>query len=65
MCTLDILMQLPHSVFSVKQLDLFLWLLHVNNVNHVPGVDAMKDLNKALQHVCSIDMVGYNGILGH
>jgi hypothetical protein len=64
-CTLDILMHLPRSVFSVKQLDLFLWLLRVNNVDHVPGVDAMKDLNKALQCVCGIDMVGYDGILGH
>ncbi|KAJ6614166.1 hypothetical protein B0H10DRAFT_176928 [Mycena sp. CBHHK59/15] len=26
-CTLDILMHLPHSVFSHRQLDLFLWLL--------------------------------------
>lgn len=64
-CTLDILMHLPHSVFSVKQLDLFLWLLCVNNVNYAPGVDAMKDLNKALQRVCGIETVGYNGKLGH
>lgn len=64
-CTLDILMHLPRSVFSVKQLDLFLWLLRVNNVDYVPGVDGMKDLNKLLQRVCGIDTVGYDGILGH
>ena len=65
MCTLDILTHLPRSVFSVKQLDLFLWLLRVNNVDYVPGVDGMKDLNKLLQCVCGIDTVGYDGILGH
>ncbi|KAF9070992.1 hypothetical protein BDP27DRAFT_1419522 [Rhodocollybia butyracea] len=31
-CTLDILMHLPRSVFSVRQLDLFVWLLRVNGV---------------------------------
>lgn len=46
-CTLDILMHLPRSVFSHRQLDLFLWLLKVNNVNDVPSVKAMQNINAA------------------
>lgn len=48
-CTLDILMHLSRSVFSEDQLDLFLWLLTVNNVDNVPSVREMKRLNKLLQ----------------
>jgi hypothetical protein len=40
-CTLDILMHLPRSVFSHRQLELFLWLLKVNNVDDVPSVKSM------------------------
>jgi len=64
-CTLDILMHLPRSVFSQKQLDLFLWLLQVNEVDYVPGLDTMKALNKSIQNLCGIETVGYEGILGH
>ncbi|KAF8192221.1 hypothetical protein K438DRAFT_1762221 [Mycena galopus ATCC 62051] len=42
-CTLNILMHLPRSVFSQRQLDLFLWLLKVNNVDDVPSVNIPYD----------------------
>ncbi|KAJ7603168.1 hypothetical protein DFH06DRAFT_941468, partial [Mycena polygramma] len=64
-CTLDILMHLPRSVFSHKQLDLFLWLLKVNNVDDVPSIKQMQKINLALQKVCGIDTIPYDGALGH
>ncbi|KAJ6529551.1 hypothetical protein DFH09DRAFT_1327259 [Mycena vulgaris] len=63
-CTLDILMRLPRSVFSQRQLDLFLWLLKVNQVDDVPSVKAMQNLNAALQKMCGIDSIAYDGALG-
>jgi len=45
-CTLDILMHLPRSVFSQRQLDLFLWLLKVNDVDDVLSVKSMQTLNR-------------------
>ncbi|KAJ7110547.1 hypothetical protein C8R44DRAFT_633975 [Mycena epipterygia] len=64
-CTLDILMHLPRSVFSHRQLDLFLWLLKVNNVDDVPSVKSMQTLNLALQKICGIESIAYDGALGH
>ncbi|KAK7045374.1 hypothetical protein VNI00_007623 [Paramarasmius palmivorus] len=54
-CTLDILMHLPRSVFSQRQLDLFLWLLTVNGVHEVPSVYQMKTLNEKLQRWTGIE----------
>ncbi|KAF7335506.1 hypothetical protein MVEN_02204400 [Mycena venus] len=64
-CTLDILMHLPCSVFSQKQLDLFLWLLKVNEVDDVPSIKQMQKINLALQKVCGIQTISYNGALGN
>ncbi|KAK6997382.1 hypothetical protein R3P38DRAFT_3416225 [Favolaschia claudopus] len=64
-CTLDILMHLPRSVFSQKQLDLFLWLLKVNEVDDVPSIKQMQKINLALQKVCGIETLAYDGALGH
>ncbi|THH26571.1 hypothetical protein EUX98_g7617 [Antrodiella citrinella] len=64
-CTLDILMHLPRSVFSQRQLDLFLWLLKINDVDDVPSVRSMQQLNARLQRMCGIDTIQYQGALGH
>ena len=64
-CTLNILMHLPRSVFSQRQLDLFLWLLKVNDVDDVPSVKSMQTLNTMLQKMCGIDSIKYEGALGH
>ncbi|KAF4584957.1 hypothetical protein EYR40_001783 [Pleurotus pulmonarius] len=64
-CTLDILMHLPRSVFSHRQLDLFLWLLKVNQVDDVPSVKSMQSVNAMLQKVCGIETIAYDGALGH
>lgn len=58
-------MHLPRSVFSHRQLDLFLWLLKVNNIDYVPSVKGMQSINAALQKMCGIDSIPYNGALGH
>lgn len=58
-------MHLPRSVFSQHQLDLFLWLLRVNDVDDVPSVKSMQSLNAALQKMCGIDSIKYKGALGH
>lgn len=58
-------MHLPRSVFSQRQLDLFLWLLRVNQVDDVPAVKTMQTLNLALQKMCGISSIEYMGALGH
>ncbi|KAJ7710741.1 hypothetical protein B0H17DRAFT_914765 [Mycena rosella] len=64
-CTLDVLMHLPRSVFSQRQLDLFIWLLKVNNVDDVPSVKSMQELNARLQKLCGIQSMSYDGAPGH
>jgi hypothetical protein len=58
-------MHLPRSVFSQCQLDLFLWLLKVNDVDDVPSVKSMQTLNAMLQKMCGVDSIKYKGALGH
>lgn len=58
-------MHLPRSVFSQRQLDLFLWLLKVNDVDEVPSVKSMQTLNSLLQSMCGIESIPYKGALGH
>ncbi|PPR03825.1 hypothetical protein CVT24_008144 [Panaeolus cyanescens] len=64
-CTLDIIMHLPRSVFSNKQMDLFLWLLQVNGVSHVPTVRSMKSFCEYVQSIFGIEGIPYRGGLGH
>ncbi|KAJ7436671.1 hypothetical protein B0H11DRAFT_1754574 [Mycena galericulata] len=58
-------MHLPRSVFSHRQLELFVWLLKVNKVDDVPSVKSMQELNAILQSLCGIESIAYNGALGH
>lgn len=58
-------MHLPRSVFSQRQLDLFLWLLKVNDVEDVPSVRSMLGLNTALQRALGVNTIAYKGALGH
>ncbi|KAF9059623.1 hypothetical protein BDP27DRAFT_1238327, partial [Rhodocollybia butyracea] len=64
-CTLDILMHLPRSVFSVCQLDLFVWLLRVNGVEDTTSVKTMKELDAKLQKLYGIQSLRYKGAFGH
>ncbi|KAJ7498183.1 hypothetical protein B0H11DRAFT_2383263 [Mycena galericulata] len=58
-------MHLPRSVFSHRQLDLFVWLHKVNDVDDVPSVSSMLELNAMLQELCGIESIAYDGALGH
>ncbi|KAJ7576777.1 hypothetical protein C8J56DRAFT_869884 [Mycena floridula] len=58
-------MHLPWSVFSHKQLDLFLWLLKINGVKEVLTIKSMQAVNAALQRMCGVETLGYDGALGH
>ncbi|KAJ2936113.1 hypothetical protein H1R20_g977, partial [Candolleomyces eurysporus] len=64
-CTLDILAHLPRSVFSRKQMDLFLWLLKVNRVAHCPSTRSTNHFFDAIQRLRGIESILYNGALGH
>lgn len=57
-------MHLPRSVFSQRQLDLFIWLLKVNDVSDVLSVESMVKLNSRLQKICGIDSIPYKALLG-
>ncbi len=58
-------MHLPRSAFSQHQLDLFLWLLDANKVENLPSVSSTKKLSDALQKLCGIESIRYEGALGH
>ncbi|KAF9060897.1 hypothetical protein BDP27DRAFT_1150318, partial [Rhodocollybia butyracea] len=58
-------MHLPRSVFSVRQLDLFLWMLKVLGVDDTPSVKRMNEVDKKLQALYSIQTIKYKGALGH
>ncbi|KAJ3803822.1 hypothetical protein EV368DRAFT_20944, partial [Lentinula lateritia] len=58
-------MHLPRSVFSVRQLDLFLWLLRVNGVKDATSVKTMKELDTKLQMLYGIQTFKYKGAFGH
>lgn len=64
-CTLDILMHLPRSVFSERQMDILLWLLRVNNVDNVPSVRSIKIIKDTIHRLCGIRSIPYDGALGH
>ncbi|KAK7043938.1 hypothetical protein VNI00_008104 [Paramarasmius palmivorus] len=64
-CTVDILMHLPRSAFSTRQMDLFLWLLDINGVPDVPSLDSMKTCNERLQKLFGIQTYRYLGSQGH
>lgn len=59
-------MHLPRSVFSQKQLDLFLWILRVNGVKDVPETSkGFETVQKMLQSLYGVETKWYDGSLGH
>ncbi|TCD66625.1 hypothetical protein EIP91_001135 [Steccherinum ochraceum] len=64
-CSIDILMHLPRSVFSQRQLDIFLWVLNVNGVRDTPSVQTLQDGQAKLHSKCGIRTLSYKGALGH
>ena len=62
--TLDVLMHLPRSVFSHRQLDLFNWLLKMHGVNNAPSVSGMVKFKDMMQEFCGIRTIRYKGAFG-
>ncbi|KIY71216.1 hypothetical protein CYLTODRAFT_487432 [Cylindrobasidium torrendii FP15055 ss-10] len=62
---LDLLMHLPRSVFSERQLALFTWILGEAGVRQVPSVNAMKDMNQRMQEMCGIETKAYRSENGN
>jgi hypothetical protein len=58
-------MNLPRSVFSEAQLELYMWGLQENGVDFVPSVSMIKDIQKLLQTEYGIKTIRYSGALGH
>ena len=58
-------MHLNRSVFSQRQLDLFLWLLRSNGVQDLPSVKTMKAFDTHLQDLCGIPSIQYKGSHRH
>ncbi|KAI5982794.1 hypothetical protein F5J12DRAFT_908172 [Pisolithus orientalis] len=58
-------MHIPCSVFSQCQLDLLMWLLHINGIQDVPSVRTMKTLEDDLQKICGIETLPFTGAFGH
>jgi hypothetical protein len=42
-----------------------MWLLRINNVDDVPAVKFMKNLENMLQNMCGIRNIPHDGALGH
>ncbi|KAI6138046.1 hypothetical protein BKA82DRAFT_4367776 [Pisolithus tinctorius] len=55
-CTIDVLMHVPCSVFSWHQLDLLMWLPHINGIYDVPSVRTMKTLDDAFKESVALKL---------
>ncbi|KAH9045528.1 hypothetical protein EDB85DRAFT_1852863, partial [Lactarius pseudohatsudake] len=64
-CTLDIVMHLPRSPFSIHQLDVMNWLLSANGISGTRSTSSMRRLNKTLHDMCGIRTLPYDGALGN
>ncbi|KAG1847729.1 hypothetical protein F4604DRAFT_1883990 [Suillus subluteus] len=49
----------------MRQIDILLWLLQVNNVDNVPSVRSIKLIKDTIQRLCGICSIPYDGALGH
>ncbi|KAI0259241.1 hypothetical protein BC834DRAFT_833886, partial [Gloeopeniophorella convolvens] len=63
--TFDLIMNLPRSTFSTRQIDTIVWLLKENGASQVPSAKTIRDHNTALHNMCGIRTIQYDGALGH
>ncbi|KAH6880930.1 hypothetical protein BKA70DRAFT_1446935 [Coprinopsis sp. MPI-PUGE-AT-0042] len=64
-CVLDLLMHLPRSLFSERQLGAILWAMAFTGGRELPSVDQMKGYNKTLQSLCGINTIPHKGVFGN
>ncbi|KAG6913998.1 hypothetical protein DXG01_002989 [Tephrocybe rancida] len=62
---LDILRHIPRSSFSRKQNEIIHWSLLALGVTNIPSDRVMDDIDRALQQLCGIESLRYDGALGH
>ncbi|KAG6825018.1 hypothetical protein H0H92_005084 [Tricholoma furcatifolium] len=64
-CILDILRHIPRSAFSRKQNEIIHWAMLALGVKDLPSDRTMDDIDRALQQICGIESLRFNGALGH
>ncbi|TEB36454.1 hypothetical protein FA13DRAFT_1600926, partial [Coprinellus micaceus] len=65
-CTLDVLLHLPRATFSMKHMDLIIYLLRVvTGKRELPSARSVKDWCKDVQKLYGIDTFEYSGVFGH
>jgi hypothetical protein len=62
---MEIMMHLPRSAFSERQVDLLAWLLTANGVANIASAKSMKFFNKILQESCGTRTIGYTSPFGN
>jgi hypothetical protein len=63
--TLDLVMNLPRSTFSIRQIDVMRWLLKANGASHVPSSKTIRAHNNALHNMCGVRTLQYTGAFGN
>ena len=66
MCTLDVVASIPRSVFSDADMEVILWLLHMNSVQDAPtSLYKVKKLQLLVGDACKVEIWHFAGQLGH
>lgn len=58
-------MNLPRSIFSMRQIDVMRWLLKVNSTSQVPTAKTIRSHNAALHNMCGVRTLSYTGAFGN
>ncbi|KAG6805768.1 hypothetical protein H0H92_014093 [Tricholoma furcatifolium] len=64
-CILDILRHIPRSAFSRKQNEIIHWAMLALGIKDLPSERTMEDIDRALQQICGIESLRFDGALGH
>ncbi|KAI0375816.1 hypothetical protein BV20DRAFT_18264 [Pilatotrama ljubarskyi] len=64
-CVLDILRHIPRCAFSDKQNAVIHWALCALEVKNLPTEHAVQQVTKALQELCGVASIRYQGVMGH
>ena len=62
---LDILQNLPRSIFSDKQNDIIHWGMGTLGIPQIPSNSIVKTFVQDLQSACGVRTIRYEGALGH
>ncbi|KAI0073921.1 hypothetical protein K474DRAFT_1677553 [Panus rudis PR-1116 ss-1] len=64
-CILDILRHIPRCAFSERQNIVINWAMRALGLNDIPSEASMQKIDKALQRLCGVDSIRFEGALGH